>query len=116
MDMISSSIDAARDATTVRRVYGEPIERDGTTIIPAAVLQGGGGGGSGEGSGPDGTGTGTGRGGGWGVKARPVGAFVIRDGTARWEPALDMTRIIVGGQAVAIVALLTLRAWLRRRR
>jgi uncharacterized spore protein YtfJ len=107
-----ATIEAARDATTVRRVYGEPVERDGTTVIPAAAVEGGGGGG--EGTGPDGTGNGGG--GGWGVRARPVGAYVIRDGRARWEPALDVNRIILGGQAVAIVALLTLRTWLRRRR
>ncbi len=31
----------------VRRVYGEPYEADGITIIPAAAVRGGGGGGEG---------------------------------------------------------------------
>lgn len=35
----------ARDAMTVKRVYGDPIEKDGITIIPAAKIRGGGGGG-----------------------------------------------------------------------
>jgi hypothetical protein len=42
--------------------------------------------------------------------ARPVGAFVIRDGELSWRPAVDVTRIALGGQVVAVVALLTLRA------
>jgi uncharacterized spore protein YtfJ len=38
----------ARDALTVKRVFGEPYEKDGVTIIPAARVQGGAGTGSGE--------------------------------------------------------------------
>jgi len=34
----------ARDVITVKRVFGEPYEKDGITIIPAATMQGGGGG------------------------------------------------------------------------
>ena len=34
---------------TVRRVYGEPYEKEGVTVIPAARVQGGAGGGTGEG-------------------------------------------------------------------
>ena len=52
-----------RDAITVRRVYGEAIEADGVTLIPAAMVAGGGGGGGDE--------AGNG-GGGFGLRARPV--------------------------------------------
>ena len=94
-------IERARDVLTVRRVYGEAIERDGVTIIPAAnVRGGGGGGGDAEGNG----------GGGFGVSASPAGAYVIKDGHVRWEPALDLNRTILVGQIVGIVALLTLRS------
>jgi uncharacterized spore protein YtfJ len=34
-----------RDAITVRRIYGDPVERDGVTIVPAAMVMGGTGGG-----------------------------------------------------------------------
>jgi uncharacterized spore protein YtfJ len=34
----------ARDAISVRRVFGEPIEHDGVVIVPAAAVGGGGGG------------------------------------------------------------------------
>ena len=41
-----------RDAITVKRAFGEPYERDGIVVIPAARVGGGGGGGGGEGSEP----------------------------------------------------------------
>jgi hypothetical protein len=41
--------------------------------------------------------------------------FVIRDGNAAWRPALDLNRVILGGQIVAIVALLVVRSIFRRR-
>ena len=47
------------------------------------------------------------------MTARPVGAFIVRDGELTWRPAMDVTRIVLGGQLVAIVALLTLRSILK---
>ena len=94
-------LNQTKDAITVRRVYGEPYQQDGVTIIPAAnVMGGGGGGGDTEGNG----------GGGFGMSARPAGAWVIKDGEAQWRPALDLNRVILMGQIVAIVALLTARS------
>lgn len=49
------------------------------------------------------------------MQARPVGAFVIKDGDVSWLPAVDVTRIILGGQMVMIAALLTLRTIVRAR-
>ncbi len=43
-------IKGVRDALSVRQVFGEPVERDGVTVIPAATVMGGGGGGGGEGA------------------------------------------------------------------
>ena len=106
----------ARDALTVKRVFGEPYEKDGLTIIPAARVQGAVGAGGGE----DPQTQGMGSGGGFGMTARPVGAFIIRDGDLTWRPAIDATRIAIGGQVVAIVALLTARAiykaWVKAKR
>jgi uncharacterized spore protein YtfJ len=101
----------ARDSMTVKRVYGEPYEKDGVTIIPAARVQGGAGAGGGE----DPQGQGRGSGSGFGVNARPVGAFIIRGGELSWRPAVDVNRIILGGQVVAVVALLTIRAIVKAR-
>ena len=108
---VQDVISQARDALTVKRVFGEPYEKDGVTIIPAARVQGGAGGGSGE----DPQGQGTGSGSGFGMTARPVGAYVVRDGDLSWRPAVDVNRIIIGGQVVLIVALLTIRAAIKAR-
>lgn len=40
-------VTTARDSLTAGRVFGEPVERDGVTVVPAAVVRGGAGGGGG---------------------------------------------------------------------
>ena len=40
-------LDKTRDALTVQRVFGEPHDKGGVTIVPVAKISGGGGGGSG---------------------------------------------------------------------
>lgn len=85
------TISTAQDAVTVRRVYGEPYERNGVAVIPAAEIRGGGGGGGGQ----DPRGGGSGSGGGFALGARPVGAYVIDGEQVRWEPAIDVTRIVL---------------------
>ncbi len=86
-----------RDAVTVRRIYGEPVERDGVTVVAAAAVVGGtGGGGADEGNG----------GGGFGLAGRPVGAWVIRDGDVRWRPVVDVNRILL---LLAVLGLFALR-------
>lgn len=108
---ITDVITQTRDALTVKRVFGEPYERNGVTVIPVARVQGGAGGGGGEG--PEGQGKGSG--GGFGVNARPAGTFVIRGDDVSWRPAVDVNRLILGGQIVAIVALLVGRTALKAR-
>ena len=105
-NLVESTVANTLDAMHVRRVFGEPIERDGALYIPAARVRGGGGGGGDtEGNG----------GMGYALTAKPAGMYVIRDGSATWQPALDVNRIVLGGQIVAIVALLVLRSLLKRR-
>ncbi|MEU4521901.1 hypothetical protein AB0F52_24695 [Amycolatopsis sp. NPDC024027] len=89
---------AARRIFSARLVYGDPVERDGVVVIPAAAVYGGGGGGGGDGP-PTGR-----EGAGFGVLARPVGAFVVRDGAVTWVPAVDVTRLGLAA-AVTVVAL-----------
>ncbi|ETK32627.1 hypothetical protein [Microbispora sp. ATCC PTA-5024] len=121
-----------------QRVYGEPYERDGVTVIPAYSVRAGGGFGRGpeKGAGTD-TGTSPGTdsggtsggivaaitdrlpdgdsaGGGGGVIARPVGAYIVKDGEARWEPAVDVNRAILGGQILAALALIVWAVTRRR--
>lgn len=103
----------ARDAITVRRVYGDPYEKDGVTFVPAAAVRGGGCGCRGEGQGPEGEGTGSG--GGFCMNARPVGAYRIKGDEVTWVPAADTTRAIILAEVVAIVALLVFRSVRRAR-
>jgi uncharacterized spore protein YtfJ len=103
---MSSVLERSADFMTVRRVFAEPIEKNGLVVIPVATLSGGAGG-----SGEDG---------GYGLHARPAGVFVIRGDSVEWRPAVNVNMIILGGQLVGIIALLALRSmvktWARRRR
>jgi uncharacterized spore protein YtfJ len=108
---VQEVIAQARDAITVQRVFGEPYEKNGVTVIPAARVQGGAGGGDGEGPGGEGRGSGS----GFGVNARPVGAYLIRGDEMTWQPAVDLNRIVLGAQVVAIVALFAIRAIVKAR-
>ena len=108
---VRKTIEDAKDAITVRRVFGEPYVKNGVTLIPAARVQGGAGGGSGEG--PDEQGRGGGA--GFGLSAKPVGAYVIKGDEVSWRPAVDVNRVIIGAQLVALVALLVARSIVRSR-
>jgi uncharacterized spore protein YtfJ len=101
MPNVDELLEGAREAITARRVYGDPIEQEGVTVIPAAAV-GGGGGGGGDADHNGGA--------GFGLRARPVGAYVIRGQDVTWVPAIDVTRLAV----VALGALLLLRSLLRR--
>jgi uncharacterized spore protein YtfJ len=107
---VQQMLSQAGDALTVRRVFGEPYERDGVTVIPVAAVRGGGGGGGGQG--PQGE---SGSGGGFGLSARAAGAFVVRGGHVSWTPAVDLSRVILGAQVVGVVAILALRSVLKVR-
>ena len=107
---VTEVLGAAKDAMTVKRVYGEPYEKDGLTVIPAAAVKGGAGGGSGQ----DDKGQ-EGGGGGFGVNGRPAGAFVIKDGQVNWRPALDPNGIVMV-VGVAVVAYLLTRPRMARAR
>jgi hypothetical protein len=41
--------------------------------------------------------------------------FVIGNGAVRWRPAIDVNRVVLGGQLVAITALLTVRLLVKLR-
>ncbi|HEX9161538.1 MAG TPA: spore germination protein GerW family protein [Thermoanaerobaculia bacterium] len=83
-----------------KQVYGDPVERDGTTIIPVANVQWGFGGGSlGQGAFERG-------GGGGGMRAKPAGFIEIRDGHADFRPVRDASdAAVVIGAAFAGMAI-----------
>ena len=108
---VQKTIEQAKDALTVRRVFGDPYEKNGVTVIPAARVQGGAGGDTGEG--PDGEGKGGGS--GFGLNARPAGAYVIHGDQVDWRPAVDPNRVIIGAAVVAVAALLVARTAIKAR-
>lgn len=99
-DMVQEALDGA----SVARVFGEPIERDGVTVIPVAMVGAGGGGGGSTGDGPGGSG------GGAGVGARPLGVIEITAAGSRFRP------IVHPAEVARIVAWLALAVALLRRR
>lgn len=112
MSQFEDLLTETKDIVNVRKVFGEPYQSNGVTLIPAAAVRGGVGGGEGEGTDK----TPAGRGGGMGISARPIGAYRIKGDDVTWIPAVDLSRVIFTGQIVAIVALWAIRSILVRRR
>jgi uncharacterized spore protein YtfJ len=101
----------AKDSISVRRVFAEPVERDGMTVIAVASVGGGGGGGGGKDK--DGQ---EGEGGGFGIGAKPAGVYTIKDGKVRWVPAVDVNRLFTVVGAVTIAFLISRSRTTRRKR
>ena len=96
-----------RDSLQCKRVYAQPLDIDGMTVIPAAAVWGAAGGADGQ----------DGPGGGFALTARATGAFLVKDGTVSWKPAVDVNRLVVILGLVALVGLfIGLRARRRRAR
>lgn len=103
MALVDDLVQGWHDNFTVDRVFGDPVQKDGVTIIPVAKVSGGGGGGSGQarGGGEEGSG------GGFGGLARPVGVYEVRADGVKWRPALNMTILGIAGMAlVAFIAVI----------
>lgn len=99
-----------REVIDAGKVFGEPIEHNGVTVIPVAKVVGGGGGGSG--TEPE---KGQGFGGGFGWGSRPTGIYVLHGGEVAWRPAVDVNQAVIAAAAVLISALLTLRTLVKLR-
>ncbi|WP_053352971.1 MULTISPECIES: spore germination protein GerW family protein [Leucobacter] len=90
----------------VHSAYGDPVEVDGTTLIPVAYTAYGFGAGEGAGAG-EGVAQGEGSGGGGGGFAVPLGSYVTREGTTRFEPniiallAVGVPFVWVAGRALS---------------
>jgi uncharacterized spore protein YtfJ len=108
---------------SVSRAFGTAYEKDGSLVIPVALVAGGGGGGEGTSGAPSGDSAASvvsddetasepessGSGGGFGGVVMPVGVYVVKDEHVRWVPAINANLVIV-------VAFLTLRMLARARR
>ena len=95
--------------TTARvdAIFGQPVERGDTTVIPCSEVAIGMG--MGSGSGPvdeKGNPTGGGSGGGGGARGRPVAAIVITKEGVRVEPIFDLTKIVLASLTTGAFILL----------
>lgn len=123
---------------TVKAVFGDPIERDGITVIPVAKVRYGFGAGAGRGPvavgpGPEASGTflagtddaeapeagrsGSGSGGGGGMTAEPVGYLEIGPDGASFipiAPAMPSPGFLLAAGATAALVLRALARLLRR--
>jgi uncharacterized spore protein YtfJ len=110
-------------SASARAVFGDPVERDGVTVIPVARFRYGFGGGSGRGGGRgrrhNGDGSGDedqyGSGAGGGVQAGPIGYIELRDGQASFtriggpKRLLALIAIPIGILGLAAVVVYTAR-------
>jgi uncharacterized spore protein YtfJ len=87
----------------VSAVFGEPVEREGLTVIPVARARFGfgGGGGSGSREGDEGAGGG----GGGGAAVNPVGYIEVRDDTAEFKRITTPTDVLALAVAASAAAL-----------
>ena len=46
---------------------------------------------------------------------RPLGVYIVKDGEVSWQPAIDVQRVVIGGQLLALGAILALRRRRKRR-
>ena len=107
----------ASDNFSVRRAFGAAYEKDGTLIIPVAMVAGGGGGGTSRSrhqhgnsaarpetlAAPDTAAQESGpadAGGGFGGLVLPSGAYVVKGDQVRWVPAVDTTIVVLASLAL----------------
>jgi uncharacterized spore protein YtfJ len=120
------------DNLSVRRAFGAAYERDGTLIIPVAMVAGGGGGGTsrtargnpalpveslpeGDATVDDAAPKDPGRadaGGGFGGLVWPAGVYVVKGDQVRWVPAVHVTIVVLA--SLSLVRALA-RTWARGR-
>ena len=96
-EKLEAFVDRMKQHANVDTVYGEPIEREGKTVVPVAKMYGFGGGYGSEGNrgqgenGKDDGGEGVGMGGG--VNASPAGVVEITDDETRLIKFTNMKKI-----------------------
>jgi uncharacterized spore protein YtfJ len=112
MPLVKDLMQGWHDNFTVRRVFGDPVEKNNVTIIPVATVAGGGGGGTAP---SEGEGEAESTGSGFGGMARPAGVYVIRADSVEWQPAVDVTILGLAGIALAALITVTVGSAIRRR-
>jgi uncharacterized spore protein YtfJ len=117
-ERLSKFMESLGGTASAKAVFGEPVEKDGVTIVPVARVRYGGGGGGGRGpgrkkKGDDADADQVGYGHGGGVQAAPVGYIELSGGRATYRRIADPARPmaiallfpLVGAISIGIVAL-----------
>lgn len=93
---LAEKLGATARASTI---FGDPVERDGVTVIPVAKARWGFGGGAGKRRDEDGAG------GGGGIQITPVGFIEIRAGESEFRPirTASLHWLILGGLAAVFL-------------
>ena len=90
-----------QEALRANPVCGDPISAHGVTLVTVARV-------GADFRGRIGRGP-RGRAGSSGFAGKPVGAYVLSEGSVRWQPAVDVNRLVLALAALGAVALLTRR-------
>ena len=103
LEQIGEAVGRKAQASTI---FGEPVQREGVTVIPVAKARFGFGGGGGSGTRKgDEAGEGSGGGGGGGAAVAPIGYIELRDGSAEFKrirnPS-DVLALVAAGSLVAL--------------
>jgi uncharacterized spore protein YtfJ len=103
LERIGETVGRKADVSTI---FGEPVQREGVTVIPVAKARFGFGGGGGAGSREgDVGGEGSGGGGGGGVAVGPIGYIEVHDGSAEFKRIRTPTDVLALVAAASLVAL-----------
>ncbi len=89
------------DSARAANVFGEPVERDGVTVIPVATARWGMGGGAQKRI--------AGMGAGGGATVTPTGYIEIRNGTTRFRPLWDAKSVLAAAALVGSLVALALK-------
>lgn len=111
LDIVQETLDTFLATADVDTVYGEPYEKDGNVIIPAAEIVAGFGLGVGSGlqetDGIDKTGKSSGGGTGGHIFSRPVAVIISSSEGVRIEPIIDITKIAIASLTAGAFMLAT---------
>jgi uncharacterized spore protein YtfJ len=102
LERIGQTVGRRAQASTV---FGEPVQREGVTVIPVAKARFGFGGGGGAGS-HEGD-EGSGGGGGGGAAVSPIGFIEVRDSGAEFKrisTPMDLIPLVAAGAIAALTA------------
>jgi len=122
-DRFNKFVESLGGTASAKAVFGDPVEKDGVTIVPVARVRFGAGGGSGRGPGrkkrgAEGAADQEGYGHGGGAQASPLGYIELRDGQAHYKRIHDPARPLavlllfplVGVLCFAIMMVISLQA------